>query len=667
MKDNYEIIENLIELYEHPDINIKLYIIDEIIKGDFSIDEKDRFLETALKSKNTPPNEKTRIQYKILNSIFDNREELSPDILKALLGLLCISKNIKIVDNIINKTLTFPEKQTIEVIQDILTHYIPELHKTLFFILANMKSNKSFEIILDLFIKSEEPIDINFFKDIIEKKLAHLAENNPENANEASEMIFKNLINLKSNQSKYFLIKEALILTPDSIENFLSFYKETVYKEDLLIFLSKFSEKIFKSFSKKLKTCSVHNREKIFRFTLEIFTKISPEKIYELILSFHSCIKDIKEITTVIKDFQNVDIVFKMLNNPDSEIIMIGLELAKNTHNPKILSVTKKLLKNPDENIRKEAVNVLSFYSSSELIGIYRELLSDPSTLVQDTVLKKLAASKDEKITALLLGELNNENLRSRIINILGEKNLDYYFSQFNQLNEDTREKMAKALIKTSDKTLELALRLCESTEVDDRFVGVKTLSYILPEKQEIILAQFKKMTDDPDSFIRSTISGSLKDINSNMATVILLTLLKDPNKRVRANCIEAFENTTNRDGVIKVLRTFLTDVNNRIRGNAIMMLYKLGDTSVEKDIKILLEDNDKWMNVTGIFIIGELALEKFGYELVSLINSTDIDIKKNVIKAIIKINSPKFKTYIKRLVNDPDSEIRSLVLNYLK
>jgi hypothetical protein len=61
MNDNYEIIENLIELYEHPDINIKLYIIDEITKGDFSIEEKDKFFENALKSKDLASNDKIKI------------------------------------------------------------------------------------------------------------------------------------------------------------------------------------------------------------------------------------------------------------------------------------------------------------------------------------------------------------------------------------------------------------------------------------------------------------------------------------------------------------------------------------------------------------------------------------------------------------------------------
>ena len=667
MNDNYEIIENLIELYEHPDINIKLYIIDEITIGDFSIDEKDKFLETALRSRDLAPKEKLKIQLKILNSIFDSRKELSMDILKAIMGLFCVSHNIKIVDTVINKILVFPEEKTLEAIKDILTHYIPELHKNIFFILAEMKSNESLAIILDLYERSEEVSEINFFRDVIEKKLSNIKTEFPENSIESSNLIFKHLKNIQSNNSKYFLIKEALLLTPDSIDKFMVFYLDTVYKEDLLVYLSKFSDKIFMTFSEKLKTCSIDNKEKIFRFTLEVFSSISPEKIYELILSYHKCIDNLEEITSVIKDFQNVDIVYKILNNSESDIIKIGLELAKNLHNPKILAVTKKLLKNPDEIIRKEAVNVLSYYPTNELLGIYRELLSDPSTLVQDNVLKTLSSSKDENITALLLGELNNENLRSRIINILGEKNLDYYFTQFNQLNDDTRQNIARSLIKTSDKILVMAMRLCQSREVDDRFIGVKTLSYILPEKQDVILEQFKKMTDDPDSYIRSTISTSLKDISSNIATVILLTLLKDPNKRVRANCIEAFENTSNRPGVIKVLRTFLSDANNRIRGNAIMMLYKLGDTSVEKDISKLLQDNDKWMKVTGLFIIGELKLEKFGYDLVGLINSQDQDIRKNVIRSIIKIDSPKFRTYIKRLVNDPDNEIRTMATDYLK
>ncbi|MGM0609095.1 MAG: HEAT repeat domain-containing protein, partial [Candidatus Muiribacteriota bacterium] len=79
------------------------------------------------------------------------------------------------------------------------------------------------------------------------------------------------------------------------------------------------------------------------------------------------------------------------------------------------------------------------------------------------------------------------------------------------------------------------------------------------------------------------------------------------------------------------------------------------------------INSDDKWMKVTGIYVIGELELEKYGYQLIPMLSEKDSDIRKNALKALINIDIPKFKTYIKRLINDIDPKIREIATEYMK
>ncbi len=663
METNFDILDTMYELFEHPDTRVRLYIIDEIIKGEFSHSEKEEFVEKALKSKNT------RIAEKTVEAIFKNFDDISDSLIRSLLSLLCVTHNIKIVDTIIDNLAEYPVDRIVKVISEVLENYVPELHRNIFFLLIKLDTGKSFEIILSKLLIEEKSRDgnIKFFREILEKKVRHIRENDSE-PGPYIERIYDIIQHISSESLRNYMLKISLMISEEAVDHFCDYYENSAYRSEITEYLEKVnSQWLFSTFQNRLKTCGDKNTHNILKVAVKIFSHIHPEKVYDLITSYHSCLNDFEEIADILVESNNINLISKMLDNTNPRILSLGLELAVHFQNPRLSEQTVRLTKNPDPGVRMKALEVLSNYSVYEMLPIYREMLSDPDDQVQNKVLTILSRYDDEKINNLLVQELNNERLRNKIIAILGKRNLNYFFDNFEKLNDNTRQKMATALIKTTDEILDKAVMLCQSPDVEKRYMGVKTLAYILPDRQKDILPQFRKMTDDPDSYIRSTISISLKNIDSPMATIILLNLLKDPNKRVRANCIESFMQTKNRPGVVSALSKFLEDSNNRIKGNAIIVLYKLGREDVVEQIEDMLDSNDKWMKVTALYVLGELALSEYGMELVPMLASNDKDIRKNALISLIKMNDPKFHVYIKRLTNDPDPAIREAAQTYIK
>ncbi len=655
-----DIMQNLIEMFDHPDLRVKKWVVRELLHGDFSDEDREELIIEALNTSNV------KLKEFAIKELFRSKVKISKVLIKQLLAILCISHNIKVVDLLIANLSKIEENKILPSIKEKMKNGIPELQKNLFFLLVDFQTPDSFDIILATTVKNKNTKEIMFFKEILDKKIRKIKEEK-DDYSDFVEKVYLNMKNLPVSNFLHYMLKELLSFGKDSIPYFCTYFEESGFKDDIMNQLSKMnSQELFLSFNKKLSELKDEEFSRVMRVTLEVFAQINTEKVYELISNYHEKVEDFNYITEALKSINDVKLILNMLKNKEKALINIGLEIAQILLHPSILEEVVRLTKNPDENIRYRTISVLDSYDLSEVLGIFREMLSDPSENIQDGVLDALARHNNEAVNQVLLSELNNETLRDKIIQILGERNLETYFENFNDLNEKARSQMAKSLVKTSDKIVKKGIELCGSHEAEKRYIGVKTLSYVLPKHQDEILPVFKGMIEDPDAYIRSTISIALKDLDTPLATIILLTLLKDPNKRVRANCIESFLNTKNKPAIIKVLKGFLKDPNNRIKGNAVMVLYKLGDRSVLDEIEKMLDSEDKWMVTTALYTIGDLKINEFVYKVIELLQSKDRDIRKNALMAIIKINSPKFIVHIKRLGNDLDKEIRTIAQSYL-
>ncbi|MFA5479520.1 MAG: HEAT repeat domain-containing protein, partial [Candidatus Muiribacteriota bacterium] len=380
MNPEIDIFESMQELFEHPDLNVKIYILEEIINANISNDDKEEFLLTAINS------DSVKLQEKAVSIFFDKIENPGAILVKSIISLMCVTHNIKLVDLIIDNISKFDNRKLISILKDYMTTHLPEFQKNIYFLLVKMDSEESFDLIVKALLDNQDKNSSNFYKDILSKKIKTLSENNL-NINIYADKIQKILNQVSNFKIKQFFIRELLLLGEQAVLPFFDYYKNSVNREEIIDSLKPVnSQTLYSIFASK-----IHENENIdteyFRMIVEIFSKINPEKIFDLI-SDNSLIGDNEEILVeTLKNTRDFSLIVKMLSSGKKTLVLTGLKICEKFDNPSIHETIKKLLKNPDENVRLNAIKSLSRNSLSEMMPIYKEMLSDPSESVQNEIL----------------------------------------------------------------------------------------------------------------------------------------------------------------------------------------------------------------------------------------------------------------------------------------
>ena len=132
--------------------------------------------------------------------------------------------------------------------------------------------------------------------------------------------------------------------------------------------------------------------------------------------------------------------------------------------------------------------------------------------------------------------------------------------------------------------------------------------------------------------------------------TVTPRLLLNDPNPRVRAKGIEIIEAELVKDNedpevAEKILRDFLQDKNNRVRANAVKSMYKYRPDEAYSVAMEMLESDDKWMRISGAWVLGEFEGDTKAAELLlEYKDHNDSHFKARLLKSLMKINNSEKK-----------------------
>src|SRR6185295_14963527 len=86
----------------------------------------------------------------------------------------------------------------------------------------------------------------------------------------------------------------------------------------------------------------------------------------------------------------------------------------------------------------------------------------------------------------------------------------------------------------------------------------------------------------------------------------LLVAALGDPDRRVRANAIEAFEDSGD-SRCTPILLPYLYDPDNRVRANAAKALWNLGLEKGRTTLESMLSDAEESMRLSAVWAIGEV------------------------------------------------------------
>lgn len=248
----------------------------------------------------------------------------------------------------------------------------------------------------------------------------------------------------------------------------------------------------------------------------------------------------------------------------------------------------------------------LAYPSIADLAAGY---LQDPSDDVKVAAARAIVTLGSPNKTRLLLPFLNSphEELRELASREVSGASFERYLRSFDKLDPKTREVAARALAKIDGRITERLAEEITSLDADRRLKALRIVGFVEAEGnlRDLLIELLK----DPDRRVRATVLKIVQLSGSIEGMKHLVDALNDPDARVRANAIEAFE-----DGgdprTAPLLVPFLNDPDNRARANAAKALHLFGRPEGRLTIEAMLVDPDERMRLSAVWAAGEAAFD---------------------------------------------------------
>ncbi|PLX19754.1 MAG: hypothetical protein C0601_00900 [Candidatus Muiribacterium halophilum] len=163
------------------------------------------------------------------------------------------------------------------------------------------------------------------------------------------------------------------------------------------------------------------------------------------------------------------------------------------------------------------------------------------------------------------------------------------------------------------------------------------TFSFLGKDKK-LIEFSFRILDEDEDDFVKANIIKLIGEIANEDYIPRLSKFLKDEDRRIRANAVEALSKIGDRRIVDLLEPLVKEEQDNRVLANTAIALSKFEDKKeVVNDIfKKMINDPEKWMRASALYAFGETGFSEFYEFLLSSITSEDEDICRNAILALI-------------------------------
>lgn len=262
-----------------------------------------------------------------------------------------------------------------------------------------------------------------------------------------------------------------------------------------------------------------------------------------------------------------------------------------------------------------------------EGIRIWKLLAEMPQTPRRIDELAEKLSSEDEDIiynSLKTLGEIEDSSASSKIIKVLGHKNLELValaVETLGKVGDPTNFNVVKNLF-TSDSNSKVKACI------------VTAIGRLALQDDNIIDFLTQALTDD-DSRVRANSIETIGQLNLQNAGELLLPLLNDEDNRVKANVIKALWNKEEQEQLLDTLK----DMSN---------------------------SNNYWMRISAIFVLGKLNTPERLELLSSMTQDEHPKVRKSAREAIFKLNEveciPKWLEMI-----ETDQEFQLLIPQVIK
>lgn len=345
---------------------------------------------------------------------------------------------------------------------------------------------------------------------------------------------------------------------------------------------------------------------------------------------------NIKPIIDTLTKYQNKDY-----------IKMACVRALGYSKNPVAIKTLIDALRDTHAGVRYYAIDAITKFGLTATLplinGFTEEVLEWNSRLAFALALTFLSTLKgsDVEITLKNVLTIKSENVKYAAIRAfeeIGNISLSDKLKQFLKIDTTENRNEIRKMVKNISKKEEMEQLIKQLTVINqqlciDLVMALKNQKDVETSK-EIIEKILDNCEDKKTKAIIIRIIGLSK---AKFAVPLLTSSIKDPDKRVRANAVEALAELGNED-VIEIIKPALNDFDNRVKANAAKGLWKLGGARSLQILRDMITSSDKWMRASAAYALGEIGVIQATEILQNAINDPDNDVKINVIKSLGKI-----------------------------
>ncbi len=293
--------------------------------------------------------------------------------------------------------------------------------------------------------------------------------------------------------------------------------------------------------------------------------------------------------------------------------------------------------------IRARSLAKLRELGSSALLDYAVGFLEDPSDEVKLVAVRTLLEINPPNKERFLLPLLNSshEELRSLVSREVTGASFEKYMKSFNRLDPGTRELAAKALAKIDARITDRLAEEITSLDPDRRLKALRIVDYVEAESE--LRGLLVELLSDPDRRVRATVVKVVQLSASADGIRLLTGALSDPDGRVRANAIEAFEDSAD-TRFAPLLLPLLNDSESRVRANAAKALWTLGQRAEAKAaLEGMLGDARENMRLSAVWALGEVRFEGASAALLARAGEeTSPAVRLKIAEVLTKIAQPQ-------------------------
>jgi AAA family ATP:ADP antiporter len=367
---------------------------------------------------------------------------------------------------------------------------------------------------------------------------------------------------------------------------------------------------------------------------------------------------DIKELVTPLLNDSNPR------TRINAEIILWRQDTSEAGLKPLIESFNS-----PDEITRVRTVYALGRVGGEKAKGLLVKALNDTSTKVQLHAVRGLGHLNDPSVVIQLIKMLGSKkrNLRRQVRNIL--LNMDNIVNDLiNALSDPNRVIREQTALILAERKEEInndpILKYCEheieSVYRDDIRINLMTTQN--SKSYNFLVDSLKKRNERTVMRVLRIISI----LENSEFLSLAIRRLRDKDEKMRDSVLEVMD-TLSYGKILKLIIPLLDEKSEADRNIVIQQNYKKYIIpSVKNILKDLLDDEEEWIRICGIYTLGELKEIDLIPELMELMENESEYVREAVIEALGKIGTVRARVALKEKVYDDAPRVRNVIERYI-